>query len=623
MASAPDAPYLSRPLAGSIARSTSPVVILQGPPGVGKTALVTHEPALSHFYYVSLSDEETLQQARQQPVAWVSSLSRPAIIDDAHLLDGLLEAVLEVAPKKAVTEPFFVLVSPRALHARKAAASKPPAKGDPAPPAPGSAEDSPASTACTLLPCAAVALLPAASPQATLPAPSDAATEGATAAAPAASAAPASKPKKKSRWRKGPRKPLKPQCLTLFPLTQAELCERDGCVVDDLFDRRPQLDFHSTCTLSDLRTMMRVGGFPAYATQAAHLHPQERSAEVRQRIRAMLDDGAPPKADMDRLVERSILKRLLSCPGLPLGLNAVARACYVDPPTLTAHLGFFLDRLLAHRVAHLGKRNRNLAFAKTRLYPLDTTFSVEALRDDELDIAVSPVAFGRVLRGLCIGQLLPAAQWASEPTECCHWKLLERNVKPNAKAVDLVLLRKDRLVAIKVRNSLLVRADQLGGLSILAKDERFVHGFVIYLGSTVMQLADNIWAIPVSALWERSAFHPSAAAPEGEEGAPGEAQGREEADDPLCEEDEDLAGEAEGRAEDEAPDPPAAQGASEATEEPSAGEGAPAAQGVPHRAQASARAITSQAAAKAPHRLRQVRRPLRGGIAHRTRSPRP
>ena len=116
MESAAEAPYVTRPLAQALAASTSPVVILQGPLGSGKTSLVRNEPALSHFYYVTLADDDTFQQARQQPVEWVASLSRPAIIDDAQRLEGLLAAVLQVAPKKPVEEPFFVLVTSRALR---------------------------------------------------------------------------------------------------------------------------------------------------------------------------------------------------------------------------------------------------------------------------------------------------------------------------------------------------------------------------------------------------------------------------------------------------------------------------------------------------------------------------
>lgn len=502
MASASEPPYVSRPLAEAIARSTSPVVLLEGPHGVGKTTLVRSEGALAHFHYVTLADEEELDRARRQPVEWVASLSRPAIIDDAHRLGSLLDAVLQVAPKKPVDEPFFVLVSPLALWTEEERQKADQAVAKEAPPA---APD-PASLVSTTVSGAGPLALPAA-PEG----PADPAGDSQPATGSATERTPDGKDQgHHPEGSKGPkrpkkaRKPLKPRHFSLFPLTQAELIGRPSCIVDDLFDHDPRPDFRTSCTLSDLRTMMRTGGLPRQAINPACPRPRQRSAEVRGQMRDMLDECSEPKDDMDRLVETSILKRVLGCPGLPLGVEEAARACYVDASTLTSHLGSFLDRFLVHRVPHLGKRNRKSAFSRTRIYPFDTTFAVEALLSFGLDVAVDPLAFGRVLRSLCVGQLVPAAQWASEPTECCHWKTPDRK----ARSVDLVLVRKDRIVALKVRNSSLVRSDRLGALGVLAKDARFVRGFVVYLGASAMQLAENIWAIPVSALWEPHAFHP-------------------------------------------------------------------------------------------------------------------
>lgn len=544
MESAAEAPYVTRPLAQALAASTSPVVILQGPLGSGKTSLVRNEPALSHFYYVTLADDGTFQQARQQPVEWVASLSRPAIIDDAQRLEGLLAAVLQVAPKKPVEEPFFVLVTSRALRKDpppEPAADALPCAQPPASPAqqalPAAQAPGPALPATAALARLLLGPRPAAGPRAATPPPGAAPADAGAAAppAPAASQAAASSatddraPKKGRRKKKG-RKPLKPQRLTLFPLTQAELSGRPGCIVDDLFERDPVPGFHTTLTQSDLRTLMRVGGLPRHATRPACPRPEERGQQIRQDLRAMLDSGAEPKGDLDQLIERSILKKVLASPGLPLSVESVARACYVDNATLIAHLGSFMDGFLVHRLSHLGKKNRKQGFVKTRLHPMDTTYAIEALRAMGSDIAVDPCAFGKVLRALCVNQLVPAAQWASEPTECCHWKQFEQRVR----GVDLVLSRKGSLVGIKVRNSRCVRPDTIGALRVLAKDERFVRGFIVYLGPMTLQLTENVWAIPVSALWELEAFHPPA--PEADPAASAE----DEDEDGLGPEDEEA-----------------------------------------------------------------------------------
>lgn len=293
-------------------------------------------------------------------------------------------------------------------------------------------------------------------------------------------------------------------CLTLFPLTRAELASREGSIVDALFDHVPCPRFRSSCTRSDLRTMMRTGGFPAYALRPACPDPHERSCQVRDRLRGLLGREEGRASDMDRLIGRAVLEKVMGEPGLFLNVEAAARACYVDADTFTAHLSAFAHRLAIHRLPNLARRPQARPFSGTRVYPVDTTLPVEALQTAGRDIALDPYGFGEVLRTFCVGQLAPAAQWSSEPTQCGHWRRFDRKVRE----IDLVLARQDRMVGVKVRNSAAVRNGELGALGRLAQDDRFARGFVIYLGQTIVQLADRIWALPVSALWEEGAFCP-------------------------------------------------------------------------------------------------------------------
>ncbi|MBW3079076.1 hypothetical protein KIH76_07590, partial [Bifidobacterium sp. 81T8] len=44
------------------------------------------------------------------------------------------------------------------------------------------------------------------------------------------------------------------------------------------------------------------------------------------------------------------------------------------------------------------------------------------------------------------------------------------------------------------------------GLAELAKDPRFHRGYLIYTGNTIMKWTGNLWALPVTALWDPTAF---------------------------------------------------------------------------------------------------------------------
>ncbi len=177
----------------------------------------------------------------------------------------------------------------------------------------------------------------------------------------------------------------------------------------------------------------------------------------------------------------------------------------VDVAAFAGHLGCFADSLAVHCLPKLGKMPReDDPFASVRVYPADTALCVEALRGKGRDIALDHGAFGKAMRAFCINQLVPAAQWAAEPTWCCHWRRFDRKVR----SVDLVLARKGRLVGIQMRNSAVVRGGDVGVLRLLEKDKRFERGYILYQGASTVRLSERVWALPVSALWEEWAFCP-------------------------------------------------------------------------------------------------------------------
>lgn len=433
MARAPEAPYVNRALAGTLAHMEAPVVLLEGMAGSGKTALARNEPALGRFGYVTLGDERTLAQAQRSPIEWAASLEAPVIIDDAHRLDGLVEAVAKVAvkapPQADGGGPAFILMGSQAF---------------------ASAVEMPR--------------------------------------------------------------------FTLFPLTQAELRARKGCIIDDLFDGTLCPNFLSRCTRSDLRTMLRAGSLPARMLRGGggdggrgssgsggSAKPGLRSLLPEPALQAIGEGDPDRPVGPDQLVARAVLDKVLDEPGLYLNVEAAARACYVDVAAFAGHLGCFADSLAVHCLPKLGKMPReDDPFASVRVYPADTALCVEALRGKGRDIALDHGAFGKAMRAFCINQLVPAAQWAAEPTWCCHWRRFDRKVR----SVDLVLARKGRLVGIQMRNSAVVRGGDVGVLRLLEKDKRFERGYILYQGASTVRLSERVWALPVSALWEEWAFCP-------------------------------------------------------------------------------------------------------------------
>lgn len=89
-------PVIPRLLGSAILSTSAKVVVLEGARAVGKTTLARGVLQAQGFSYASLADPAVLARARRDPEGWLRSLSLPAVIDEAQLLDSLPLLVKEL-----------------------------------------------------------------------------------------------------------------------------------------------------------------------------------------------------------------------------------------------------------------------------------------------------------------------------------------------------------------------------------------------------------------------------------------------------------------------------------------------------------------------------------------------
>ncbi|MDR1188713.1 MAG: DUF4143 domain-containing protein [Bifidobacteriaceae bacterium] len=84
-------------------RRDVPVLILEGPRGVGKTTLARSFLEPEGYSYTTLADRSTLRFAAEDPEGWVRRPPRPAVIDEAQLLPELplvLKELIDALPQE-------------------------------------------------------------------------------------------------------------------------------------------------------------------------------------------------------------------------------------------------------------------------------------------------------------------------------------------------------------------------------------------------------------------------------------------------------------------------------------------------------------------------------------------
>ena len=286
------------------------------------------------------------------------------------------------------------------------------------------------------------------------------------------------------------------QRFAMGPLTQREIHGEQGSLVDDLWEATPNTGYDHVVSREDLFTLMAQGGFPAYRAEYDGYEDWEREDLVLDDIRTVLGDTILPEERLDVVIAQAVLERLLCTPGGILNASALGNELALDRRTVDRYVGIFMRRFLVHALP-----NRQ-TFARAKIHPVDTALSVQIMRSKGRDPQTSPVDYGNLFESFVANQIVPAVQWSHTHPDCFHW----REPGPSPKEVDLVMLRHSRLVGIEMKSSSRLAREDFRGLAALARDPRFVRGYVVYAGSRVMQWGENLWALPAAALWDTAAF---------------------------------------------------------------------------------------------------------------------
>jgi len=285
------------------------------------------------------------------------------------------------------------------------------------------------------------------------------------------------------------------ELITLFPCSQAELQGQESSFVDTVFttgalalkgapedpartirralvggypevvqrdsDRRRRAWFTSylsTTLQRDVRDLARIEGLTALPQLLGHL--ATRSASLLNRADLSRDAGMV-RATLDRYL--ALLQAVFLVDFVPAWTANIGKRLVKAPKALLGDSGL-LAHLLGLRTADLGA---------TQLGRVMETF-----------------AANEVQRQLPLSEAEPRLYHFRSRTE--H-------------EVDMVLDAPGQgLVGIEVKSSATVHPRDVAGLRALreATGSRFVRGVVLYLGAEVIPYAENIHAVPMTALWE-------------------------------------------------------------------------------------------------------------------------
>lgn len=293
----------------------------------------------------------------------------------------------------------------------------------------------------------------------------------------------------------------------LYPLTQREIhLTSSKSIVDLLWNAQPNLKYQSSMDAKEISVLLTKGGFPRYALNNI-VSSSELSHLVKSDIDNTLGDALLPGEKIDIAIANAILKSLFALPGNILNVSRMASELGRDGRTIERYIDIFERRFLIRKLPNLALQAHKQTQSRPKVHPIDSSFSIEEFKQAGKDIfGDDRTLLGSVLESYVISQIVPEAQWSSRFPEAFYW----RQAGKQPKEVDLVLLNNNELIGIEVKAASNVRPADFDGLNALSEDPRFIRGFLVYTGKKIIRHRDNIWAIPLEALWSNDAFEDAA-----------------------------------------------------------------------------------------------------------------
>ncbi len=246
----------------------------------------------------------------------------------------------------------------------------------------------------------------------------------------------------------------------------------------------------------DIAARLTRGGYPEATERPSD---DRRAAWFGSYISTILQRDVRDLARVDALHTLPNLLKLLAAraSGL-LNLADVGRDAGLPHTTLTRYLALLETVFLVHRLPAWSHNLGQRLVKAPKVHLVDTGLACHLLGADARRLAEDRPLLGRLLESFVVGELRKQLSWTDPQTTLYHFRTA------TGSEVDVVLEKPDGSVAaIEVKASATVGASDFASIKALRDQlgKRFRAGVVLYLGDQIVPFGDQLWLVPVPALW--------------------------------------------------------------------------------------------------------------------------
>ncbi len=285
------------------------------------------------------------------------------------------------------------------------------------------------------------------------------------------------------------------EVINLFPFSQGELFNKKEKFIDLVFSNKIFDLKISDFSKEKLCEKLLKGGYPG--VQDFDKHGLE--SWINSYLITILHRDVKDLAQIEGLTQLSNLLSLIATRvGGLLNMSELSRASGIANSTLQRYLTL-LKTLFLINFQLSWSNNRGKRLVKSpKIYLVDSAVLLYLLRVDENKLFQDNQIFGKVFENFIVTELLKQASWSDFLVDVFHYRT------QSGIEVDIVLEdRSGNLVGIEIKSNQTVISNDFKGLKYFAEvvKKDFVCGIVLYMGSDKIPFGENMWALPISSLW--------------------------------------------------------------------------------------------------------------------------
>lgn len=285
----------------------------------------------------------------------------------------------------------------------------------------------------------------------------------------------------------------------LWPLSEGEIRGFKESFIDDLFSEKDLPDCEMISE-AELLTRLVQGGYPEVLQREKKARRYEWFESY---ISTILQREVRDIANIEKLSEIPLLLSLIATrTGATLNTSDLTRDANIPNTTLKRYLSLleavFLSVSIRPWYTNKGKR----LVKHPKLFIGDTGLLAYLLEVDEENLAKDRKLFGKFLENFVLLEMCKQLTWSETRAKLYHLRSLDNSLE-----VDFVLEKSNgSICGIEVKSSSSIGAKDLKGLKELrdSAGKKFHRGVILYTGKEVIRFDKNLFALPISSLWNFS-----------------------------------------------------------------------------------------------------------------------